>query len=120
MGVANEEPRRAVAGSLLPGMSAADFQEVLAALLGKDAPNLSPAVITRLTAQWQADYGARLAEARPLSAAIRVRVGRWGLSQARMDQLASLIRAFLPQRSGGGGRRRAAVHVQYGSSNKLE
>jgi len=30
----------------------------LAALLGKDAPNLSPAVITRLTAEWQADYAA--------------------------------------------------------------
>src|ERR1700729_1341890 len=32
--------------------------EALTALLGKDAPNLSPAVITRLTAQWQADYDA--------------------------------------------------------------
>jgi hypothetical protein len=31
----------------------AGFQEVLTALLGKDAPNLSPAVITRLTAEWQ-------------------------------------------------------------------
>jgi transposase-like protein len=26
--------------------------------LGKAAPNLSPAVISRLTAQWQADYDA--------------------------------------------------------------
>ena len=34
----------------LRGVSTGDFQEVLAALLGKDAPNLSPAVITRLTA----------------------------------------------------------------------
>src|SRR3954462_2996753 len=32
------------------------LQELLAALLGRDAPNLSPAVITRLTAEWQADY----------------------------------------------------------------
>jgi putative transposase len=31
---------------------------VLTALLGKDAPNLSPAVTTRLTAEWQADYDA--------------------------------------------------------------
>jgi hypothetical protein len=31
----------------LRGVSTRDFQEVLAALLGKDAPNLSPAVITR-------------------------------------------------------------------------
>jgi hypothetical protein len=29
-------------------VSARDFQEALAALLGKDAPNLSPAVISRL------------------------------------------------------------------------
>jgi putative transposase len=26
--------------------------------LGKDAPNMSPAVISRLTAEWQADYDA--------------------------------------------------------------
>ena len=42
----------------LRGVSTGDFQEVLTALLGKDAPNLSPAVITRLTAEWQADYDA--------------------------------------------------------------
>jgi len=39
----------------LRGVSAGDFQEALAALLGKDAPNLSLAVIARLTAEWQAD-----------------------------------------------------------------
>ena len=32
------------------------FQEALAALLGKDAPNLSPPVIARLRAGWEADY----------------------------------------------------------------
>ena len=32
----------------LRGVSTGDFQEALAALLGKDAPNLSPAVIGRL------------------------------------------------------------------------
>src|SRR3984893_12379406 len=42
----------------LRGMSTGDFQEALAALLGKDAPNLSPAVITRLTGEWQAEYDA--------------------------------------------------------------
>jgi hypothetical protein len=42
----------------LRGVSTGDFQEVLTALLGKNAPNLSPAVITRLTAEWQADYDA--------------------------------------------------------------
>ena len=58
MGAADEEPRRAVAGSLLRGISTGDFQEALAALLGKEAPNLSPAVISRLTAECQADYDA--------------------------------------------------------------
>ena len=42
----------------LRGVSTGDFQEALAALLGKDAPNLSPAVITRLTADWQTEYDA--------------------------------------------------------------
>ena len=42
----------------LRGVSTGDFQEALAALLGKDARNLSPAVIARLTAEWQADYDA--------------------------------------------------------------
>ena len=42
----------------LRGVSTGDFQEALAALLGKEAPNLSPAVISRLTAEWQADYDA--------------------------------------------------------------
>jgi len=42
----------------LRGVSTGDFQEALAALLGRDAPNLSPAVITRLTADWQTEYDA--------------------------------------------------------------
>ena len=50
--------RCAGAGSYLRGVSTGDFQEALAALLGKDARNLSPAVIARLTAEWQADYDA--------------------------------------------------------------
>src|SRR5712664_2878483 len=41
----------------LRGVSTSDFQEVLTALLGKDSPNLSPAVISRLTAEWQGEYG---------------------------------------------------------------
>jgi putative transposase len=40
----------------LRGVSTGDFQEALAALLGKDARNLSPSVIARLTAEWQAEY----------------------------------------------------------------
>jgi transposase-like protein len=40
----------------LRGISTGDFQEALSALLGKDAPNLSPSVISGLKAQWQGEY----------------------------------------------------------------
>jgi len=40
----------------LRGVSTGDFQEALGALLGPDAPNLSPSVIARLTAGWQEEY----------------------------------------------------------------
>ena len=40
----------------LRGVSMGDFQEALAALLGKDAPNLSPSVIARLRSEWEADF----------------------------------------------------------------
>jgi putative transposase len=40
----------------LRGVSSGDFQEALAALLGRDAPNLSPAVLARLKGEWEADY----------------------------------------------------------------
>src|SRR4051812_50187224 len=40
----------------LRGVSMGDFQEALGVLLGKEAPNLSPAVIARLRGGGQADY----------------------------------------------------------------
>ena len=40
----------------LRGISSGDFQEALTALLGTDAPNLSPGAISRLAAGWQEDY----------------------------------------------------------------
>ena len=40
----------------LRGVSMGDFQEALGALLGKDAPNLSPSVVARLRGEWEADY----------------------------------------------------------------
>lgn len=39
----------------LRGVSAGNFQEALSALLGPDAPNLSPSVIGRLKAKWDAE-----------------------------------------------------------------
>jgi transposase-like protein len=74
----------------LRGISTGDFQEALAALLGKDAPNLSPAVVSRLTAQWQADYDAW--QKRDLSARRYVYVWADGVYlQARMEHHAECM-----------------------------
>jgi putative transposase len=40
----------------LRGISLGDFGEALAALLGKDAPNLSPSVVARWRGEWEADH----------------------------------------------------------------
>jgi transposase-like protein len=40
----------------LRGVSMGDFQEALGALLGKEAPNLSPSVIARLRGEWEAEH----------------------------------------------------------------
>ena len=50
----------------LRGISTGDFQEVLTSLLGKNAPNLSPAVIARLKGEWEDEY--KLWQRRDLSA----------------------------------------------------
>ncbi len=74
----------------LRGVSTGDFQEALAALLGKEAPNLSPAVISRLTAQWQVDYDAW--QKRDLSARRYVYVWADGVYlQARMEDNAECM-----------------------------
>jgi putative transposase len=74
----------------LRGVSTGDFREALAALLGKDAPNLSPAVITRLTAEWQADYEAW--QKRDLAARRYVYVWADGVYlQARMEDAAECM-----------------------------
>jgi transposase-like protein len=57
LGAADQEPGRPAAGALyLRGVSTGDFQDALSALLGKDAPTLSPSVIGRLKEEWAADY----------------------------------------------------------------
>ena len=74
----------------LRGVSTGDFQEALAALLGKDAPNLSPSVVTRLTATWAEEY-ARW-QARDLSARRYVYVWADGVYlQARMEEQAECM-----------------------------
>jgi putative transposase len=68
----------------LRGISTGDFQAALAALLGQDAPNLSPAVISRLTAEWQGEY--ERWQKRDLSARRYVYVWADGVFlQARME-----------------------------------
>jgi putative transposase len=42
----------------LKGVSTGDFSEALAALLGRDAPGLSPTTVSRLKASWQKDLEA--------------------------------------------------------------
>src|SRR4051812_43125766 len=74
----------------LRGISTGDFQEALTALLGRDAPNLSPAVITRLTATWADEY-ARW-QARDLAARHDVYVWADGVYlQARMEEQAECM-----------------------------
>ena len=74
----------------LRGVSMGDFGEALAALLGKDAPNLSSSVIARLRDEWQADH-ARW-QRRDLSARRYVYVWADGVYlQARMEPQAECM-----------------------------
>src|SRR6201989_1533046 len=74
----------------LRGVSTGDFQEALSALLGKDAPNLSPAVISRLTAECQTYYD--IWQKRDLSARRYVYVWADGVYlQARMEEAAECM-----------------------------
>ncbi|AVC52626.1 transposase, Mutator family protein (plasmid) [Rhizobium leguminosarum bv. viciae] len=74
----------------LRGVSTGDFQEALSALLGKDAPNLSPSVISRLTAEWGIEYDRW--QKRDLSARHYVYVWADGVYlQARMEDQAECM-----------------------------
>ncbi len=74
----------------LRGVSMGDFQEALAALLGRGAPNLSPSVIARLRSDWEADY-ARW-QRRDLSARRYVYIWADGVYlQARMEPQAECM-----------------------------
>ena len=74
----------------LRGVSMGDFGEALGALLGKDAPNLSPSVVARLRGEWEADH-ARW-QRRDLSARRYVYVWADGVHlQARMEPQAECM-----------------------------
>ena len=74
----------------LRGISMGDFQEALAALLGKDAPNLSTSVVARLRDAWQAEY--ERWQRRDLSARHYVYIWADGVYlQARMEPQAECM-----------------------------
>jgi len=84
----------------LRGVSMGDFQEALGALLGKDAPNLSPSVIARLRGEWEVDY-ARW-QGRDLSARRYVYVWADGIYlQARMEPQAECMLVLIGATSEG-------------------
>jgi len=74
----------------LRGISTGDFREALSAILGPDAPNLSPGVISRLTGDWQEEYDRW--QHRDLSARRYVYIWADGVYlQARMEPRAECI-----------------------------
>ena len=74
----------------LRGVSMGDFGEALAALLGHEAPNLSPSVVARLRGEWEADH-ARW-QRRDLSARRYVYIWADGVYlQARMEPQAECM-----------------------------
>jgi transposase-like protein len=74
----------------LRGISTGDFQEALSAILGVDAPNLTPGVVSRLTASWQEEYDRW--QHRDLSARRYVYIWADGVYlQARMEPEAECI-----------------------------
>lgn len=78
----------------LRGISTGDVQEALAAILGKDAPNLSPSVISCLTGEWQQDYDRW--QRRDLSARRYVYIWADGVYlQARMEPQAECMLVIL-------------------------
>ena len=75
---------------IVRGVSMGDFQEALGALLGREAPNLSPSVVARLRDEWQADYTRW--QRRDLSARRYVYVWADGIYlQARMEPQAECM-----------------------------
>ena len=71
-------------------VSTGDFQEALSALLGENAPNLSPGVLSRLTGEWEVDC--QRWQRRDLSARRYVYVWADGVYlQARMEPQAECM-----------------------------
>src|SRR3954452_11730347 len=100
----------------LRGVSTGDFQEALAALLGKEAPNLSPSVIARLKGDWQADYDRW--QKRDLSARRHVYLWADGVDlQARMEPQAECMLVIIGATPEG---RKELVGFQVGSRESAQ
>ena len=98
----------------LRGLSMGDVQEALGALLGKEAPNLSPSVIARLRGEWETD-DARW-QKRDLSARRYVYVWADGVYlQARMEPQAECM---LRLDRGHAGRQEGAARLPSGRARK--
>jgi transposase-like protein len=82
--MARKVPPWAMSAQTVRAISTGDFQEALCAILGADAPNVSPNVMTRLTGEWQQEYDRW--QRRDLSARRYVYIWADGVYlQARMD-----------------------------------
>ena len=78
----------------LRGISTGDFREALSAILGAEAPNLSPGVISRLTGEWQQEHDRW--QRRDLSARRYVYIWADGVYlQARMEPQAECMLVIL-------------------------
>ncbi|MBY6059829.1 IS256 family transposase, partial [Leisingera daeponensis] len=78
----------------LRGISTGDFREALSAILGAEAPNLSPGVISRLSGEWQQDHDRW--QRRDLSARRYVYIWADGVYlQARMEPQAECMLVIL-------------------------
>lgn len=78
----------------LRGISTGDFREGLSAILGAEAPNLSPGVISRLTGEWQQEHDRW--QRRDLSARRYVYIWADGVYlQARMEPQAVCMLVIL-------------------------
>ncbi len=100
----------------LRGVSMGDFQEALGALLGRDAPNLSPSVVARLRGEWEADY--KRWQGRDLSARRYVYVWADGIYlQARMEPQAECMLVLIGATSEG---KKELVGFQVGQRESMQ
>jgi len=102
----------------LRGISTGDFQECLAALLGPDAANLSPAALRRLKASWKEELDKW--QKRTLEARRYVYVWADGIYlQARMEQEKQCILVIIGATPEGRSKRRRRSEATTGTGNEL-